>query len=52
LANNFEVILHVRQTFFGGIDSSRRKGAFARGNIQDDPECRRGKKNFVALVRK
>jgi hypothetical protein len=29
-ANNFKVIHHVRQTFFGSIDSSRRNGAFAR----------------------
>jgi hypothetical protein len=33
----------ARQTFFGGIDRSRRKGAFARGNVQDEPECQRKK---------
>jgi hypothetical protein len=32
--NTFKVIHHVRKTFFGGIDSSRRKVAFARGKVQ------------------
>jgi hypothetical protein len=33
-ANNFKAIHQVvRQTFFGGTDSSRRKGAFAKGKI-------------------
>jgi hypothetical protein len=40
-ANNFKVIHHVRQIFFGGVDSSMRKGAFARGEIQDGQECQR-----------
>jgi hypothetical protein len=40
-ANNFKVIHHVKQTFFGGTDSSRRKGADARGKVQDGPECQR-----------
>jgi hypothetical protein len=33
-ANNLKVIHHVRQTFFIGVHSSRRKGAFARGKVQ------------------
>jgi hypothetical protein len=39
--SNFKVIHHAKQTFFGGIDSSRRKGAFARGKVQDGSECQR-----------
>jgi hypothetical protein len=46
-ANNFKLIHHVRQTFFGGIDSSRRKGAFARGKLQDGLEYQR--KTWIEL---
>jgi hypothetical protein len=34
-ANNFKVIHHVRKTFFGGIDSPRRKDAFSSAKVQD-----------------
>jgi hypothetical protein len=34
------VINHIKHTFFGGIGSSSRKGAFARGKVQEDPEYR------------
>jgi hypothetical protein len=30
-----------RQTFFGGNSSSRRKGVFARGEVQDGQKCQR-----------